>query len=118
MGRYRQYKNGIFGHRYNGLYVLKGESKGNFSVIDEDQKVIFSNLEDFEDCIWEIDKYTASEEDLVIAKELFEKEIYQLNAIYMDLWQKKKDGNIDPKDEMLLKWSEKVRNRKAEDKGF
>lgn len=118
MGRYRQYKNGIFGHRYNGLYVLKGESKGSFSVIDEDQKVIFSNLEDFEDCIWEIDKYTASEEDLVIAKELFEKEIYQLNAIYMDLWQKKKDGNNDPKGEMLLKWSEKVRNRKAEDKGF
>ena len=36
----------------------------------------------------------------------------------MDLWQKKKDGNIDPKGEMLLKWSEKVRNRKAEDKGF
>ena len=33
MARYRTYKNGITGHRYNGYYIIKGETKGTFATI-------------------------------------------------------------------------------------
>ena len=55
MARYREYKNGIFGHRYNGFYIIRGESKGNFKIVDKDNKDVLTGLLDFEDCAWQID---------------------------------------------------------------
>ena len=36
MARYRTYKNGITGHKYRGLYIIKGEEK----IIRENRKEI------------------------------------------------------------------------------
>ena len=66
MAKYRQYKNGIFGHRHNGYYIIKGEKKGNFSIKDKDGNLVKENIYDYDDAEWIIDKMTVSEEELVL----------------------------------------------------
>ncbi len=118
MAKYREYKNGIYGHRYNGLYIIRGDKKGKFKVIDADRKEVFTDLYDFDECTWQIDKITASEDELLIARQLYEKEIFQLSSLYMELMTKKSRGELDEKSAMLFKWTEKVRNRKVEDRAY
>jgi len=118
MARYREYKNGIFGHRYNGLFVIRGESKGEFKIVDKDNKDVLTGLLDFDECIWQIDKLTASEDDLAIIRSLYDKDLFQLSSLYMDLHQKNLSGSLDERSKALYKWTEKVRNRKDEDREF
>ena len=118
MAKYREYKNGIYGHRYNGLYVIKGEEKGQFKVIDFEKKEVLTDLLDFNECIWQIDKLTASKEELSMARMLYEKPLYQLSSLFMDLMQKKSSEGLDEKNEILFKWVEKVRNRKDVERDF
>ena len=59
MARYRTYKNGIFGHKHNGYYIIRGK-KGEFSIQDEAGKTVMDKLYDFTDAEWEIDKMTES----------------------------------------------------------
>ena len=118
MARYRTYKNGITGHRYNGYYIIKGETKGKFAILNEDKTVFQNNILDFEECEWIIDKETASEEEMNMIKRLYEKEIYQLSTLFVELMQKKEREGLEPKSANLYKWVEKVRKRKADDRLF
>lgn len=119
MARYRTYKNGITGHRYKGYYIIRGETKGKFSIWKEDKTIYKNDVYDYEECEWIIDKETWNEEDANLIKELYKLEIYQLSAIFVDLMQKKeRQGGLDPKGERLYKWSEKIRRRKASDRQF
>ena len=119
MARYRTYKNGITGHRYKGYYIIKGEKKGQFAIWKEDRSVLKDNLYDFEECEWTIDKETADHDTLVMLKMLYEKEIYELSALFVELMQKReRQGTLEEKSANLYDWVEKVRRRKAEDREF
>ena len=119
MSRYRTYKNGITGHRYKGYYIIKGEKKGEFSILNEDASVFKNNVYDYDECEWIIDKETADHSTMVMIKMLYEKEIYELSALFVELMQKRaRQGFLEPKSQDLYDWVEKVRRRKAEDRGF
>lgn len=118
MARYRTYKNGITGHRYKGYYIIRGDAKGKFSIWNEDKTVFKDNILDYEECEWILDKETADETNLNLMQSLYEKEIYQLNEIFWDLLQKKKNKELDPKGEELYKMVEKIRRRKIQDRQF
>ncbi len=119
MGRYRTYKNGIFGHRYKGFYIIRGE-KGKFAIWNEDKTVFRENILDYDDCEWIIDKETADFSTQVMIKMLYDKEIYELSALFVELMQKKErnGGTLEPKSQALYEWTEKVRRRKAEERKF
>ena len=106
MAKYRTYKNGITGHRYNGYYIIKGETKGAFAIWNEDGTVFKDGVYDYEDCEWVIDKATASQEDLSVMQSLYEKEIYQLSSLFVELMQKKEREGLDAQNETLYKWVE------------
>ena len=119
MARYRTYKNGITGHRYKGYYIIRGEKKGLFEICDEDKEVIQDEILDYDECEWIIDKITADHETEVLMKMLYDKEIYELSALFVELIQKKdREGTLDSKSEGLYTWVEKIRKRKAEDRCF
>lgn len=118
MARYRTYKNGITGHKYNGYYIIKGETKGLFEIWNEDKSVFKNNIYDYEECEWLIDKETADKETMLMMKQLYEKEIYQLSALFVELMQKKDREGLEKKSENLYKWVEKVRRRKADNREF
>ncbi len=117
MARYRTYKNGIYGHRYKGLYIIKAE-KGNFSVVDENSDIILESLHDYDDCEWAIDKELATEEELTIMQNLYSKEIFQLSSLFVELMQKREREGLDEKEKKLYAFVEKVRKRKADDRKF
>jgi hypothetical protein len=119
MAKYRTYKNGITGHRYKGYYIIKGETKGKFVIWNEDKTVFKDNIYDYEDCEWIIDKETVDHSDMVMIKMLYEKEIHELSALFVELMQKRdREGSLDSKSQNLYNWVEKVRKRKAEDREF
>lgn len=113
MARYRTYKNGITGHKYNGFYIVKGEGKGDFSILNEDKTVFEDKISDFEECEWIIDKETCGDENINIIKQLYGMEIYELSRLFVELMQKKAEQGLTPKSENLYKWCGKVRSRKA-----
>lgn len=117
MARYRMYKNGIYGHRYKGYYIVKADN-GLFDVIDGERVALASGLPAYDDGEWEIDKATASEADLKVMDALYRMEIYQLSSLFVDLMQKSGRGRLSDKDQLLYNWVEKVRKRKAEGKPF
>ena len=118
MARYRTYKNGITGHRYNGYYIIKGETKGTFAIWNEDKTVFRDNILDYDECEWIIDKETADPYNYNMIKLLYEKEIFQLSGLMVELIQKKDRQGLDAKSENLYNWVVKVRKRKAEDRQF
>ena len=119
MAKYRTYKNGITGHRYNGYYIIKGDSKGRFAIWNEDKSVFKDNIYDYEECEGIIDKEIADHPTMVMIEMLYDKEIYELSAMFVELMQKReRDGFLDQKNENLYHWVEKIRKRKAEDREF
>ena len=112
MARYRMYKNGIFGHRYQKYYIVKNDDK-HFTILNDKGGVYKTNMTSFTECEWEIDKVTASAEDKAIMNELYQKEVYQLSAIIVDLMQKKEEGPLNKKDASVFRWTEKIRSRKV-----
>lgn len=119
MGRYRTYKNGIYGSRHKGYYIVKidGEPKA-FEIIDEERNKITDNLKDYNECEWYIDKITASEEELKEMKLLYAKEIFELSGEMMELYNKKSESGLNKKEKERLKMVEKIRWRKSEDRVF
>ena len=89
-----------------------------FSILKEDKTVFKDKIYDFDESEWIIDKETANQEELEIIKQLYDKEIYQLSSLFIELMQKKEKDGLDEKEEILYKWIEKVRRRKAEDRVF
>lgn len=117
MARYRQYKNGIFGHRYKKRYIIRGE-KGGFSVVDENKNVLAENLEDFDDCEWFIDKMAATNIQKNRMKSLYDEEIYQLSNTLIELMEKKNSMGLSDEEEELYDMVGKVRKRKTKERAF
>ena len=119
MAQYRTYKNGITGHRYNGYYIIKGEEKGKFSVWNADKSVFMDNIYDYDECEWIIDKEIANQSTETMMRMLYDKEIYELSDLLLELMQKKqRNGKLDSKSKELYDLVVKIRKRKAEDRPF
>lgn len=118
MARYRTYKNGITGCRYKGSYIIKGERKGEFSILAEDGSLLRSGLYDFADCQWEIDKASAGEKERARMEELYAKQIYELTAILARLKDKNAAGELTDGEAELLLITDTIRARKAKDRPF
>ena len=118
MARYRTYKNGITGYRYKGYYIIKGEKKGEFSILSGDGSPLRTGLYDFEDCQWEIDKTSAGREVLAWMEDLYAKKIYELTAILVSLEEKAAGGGLTSKEDTLMRITETIRSRKAKNRSF
>ena len=118
MARYRTYRNGITGCRYKGCYILKGDKKGEFSILAKDGSPLKAGVYDFEDCQWEIDKITATQEERAQMEGLYNKQFYELAIILADLGEKAAAGRLTPKEGVLLQIAETVRSRKAKERPF
>ena len=71
-----------------------------------------------DECEWIIDKETADPENYNMIKLLYEKEIFQLSGLMVELIQKRDRQGLDAKSENLYNWVVKIRKRKAEDRQF
>ena len=117
MARYRLYKNGIMGHRYKNLYIIKVD-KDHFRVVDESNNLVFDKISDYDECEWLIDKHVATEKENELMRYLYGKEIYQLSSLYVNLMNQKNAEGLDEENESLFAWVEKIRRRKAEEREF
>ena len=131
MARFRQYKNGIFGHRYKGLYITRNNSNrwknGKlYSMIDENGNPAcdpgtgetFEESPDFEDCEWFIDKLKASEEEMALYRKLYDCSIPELYRIKAKYSRKTEEGTITKEEKALYTLVEKVMKRKDKDMAF
>ena len=116
MGRYRTYKNGIYGHRHNGYYVVMGkEGKGDFSILNSKGEIVKEKVYDFEEGIWIIDKMTVSDYELSMMKQLYTYQIFELSKLFLELV---KEEERDEKSKLLYKWCNVNRKRKIEEREF
>lgn len=123
MAKFRTYKNGIFGHRYKGYYILRNNAnqfrKGKlYRVIDEEQNLIMDDTEDYFDCEWYIDKLKASDEEMKIYKTLYACEIPQLHRLCASYSIKTEENTITKEENILYLMTLKIRDRKIADKAF
>lgn len=116
MARYRLYKNGIYGHRYKGYYIVKDGKK--FSILGTDKTVLEDDLKDYYDAEWEIDKITASPEMLKILQELYSEEIYMLSKFFDEMMKKDNAEGLTKSESDFYVWVKKIRARKAENKPY
>ena len=119
MSKYRKYKNGIYGIRYNGHYIVpegEGRKKTGFHVVDDRQNVVFGTQESVDDCKWMIDISMATKEEKELVKKLYALEIIDLSIYYTQLLERKNERPLNPKEQMMEKWLGPVRSRKADDK--
>lgn len=86
--------------------------------MNEDKSIFRDKMLDYDECEWCIDKTTAGESDKEVIKTLYEKELYQLSALFVDLIQKKEKEGLEKESADLYRWVEKVRKRKAEDREY
>ena len=118
MARYRLYKNGIFGHRYKGYFIVKDEKQEKFSILSSDQTVLEDDLDDYYDAEWEIDKITASPEMLKILQDLYGEEIYMLSKFFAEMMEKDNAEGLTKDEKDFYEWVKKIRARKAANKPY
>ena len=123
MAKFREYKNGIVGHRHKGYYIIRNnnnQSKNGklYKVIDENRNIIMDNNPDYSNCEWYIDKLVASSEEIEVYKRLYECDIAQLQRMCMSYSQKTEDGSIKKDEKVLYKMILKIRDRKISGQPF
>lgn len=120
MARYRLYKNGIFGHRYKGYFIVKDvcDGKKTFSILGSDKTVLEDNLNDYYDAEWEIDKITASPEMIKILQDLYGEEIYMLSKFFAEMMDKDNSEGLTQDEKDFYEWVKKIRARKAANKPY
>lgn len=120
MARYRLYKNGIFGHRYKGYFIIKDETEEGkkFSILGADKIVLKEDISDYADAEWEIDKVTASPKVLQIIQDLYSEEIYMLSKFFAELMEKDNGDGLTSEEKDFYAWVKKIRRRKAANKPY
>lgn len=114
MSKYRQYKNGIYGIRYNGYYIVpegEGRKKTGFHVVDSEGVLKYGSQPSIDDCKWLINAGQATEAEKALVKKLYSMEIIDLTILLSQLMER--GDELNEKEKMLDKWLEMVRDRKA-----
>ena len=117
MAKFRQYKNGIFGHRYKQYYILRNNAnkfkRGKlYRVVDKDGNEVFGETAEYEDCEWFIDKLVATKEELDLYHALYDTEINQLYRMANKYSVKTEEGTIENDEKKLYALIRKIMNRK------
>lgn len=107
---YRRYKNGIYGLKYRGLYIIPVDNN-KCQVINEDKYLIIDDLDSREDAVWEIEKRYASEKEKELLEFLYSKDISDLTSYMMDYYEKK-----DKEAKYIYNMTSFIRDRKDEGK--
>ena len=116
MSKYRKYKNGIYGIRYNGYYIVpegEGRRKTGFHVVDGGGELKYETQESIDDCRWLINVGQATDAEKALVKRLYSMEIIDLTILLSQLMEK--GDELNEKEKLLDKWLEPVRDRKARD---
>lgn len=120
MGRYRTYKNGITGHRYKKLYIVRNtdeDGKKYYEVSDGKQQLL-GRYDSYWDAEWEIDKITAAPELTALLKELYAENFVRIDTFFRELMEKEDNGTITLEEKEFLDWVTKIRKRKAKGKPY
>lgn len=123
MAKFRQYQNGIFGHRYKKHYILRNNAnkfkKGKlYTVIDEKRNVLMQDNPDYDECEWFIDKLVAMPEEMELYRKLYDCEIAQLHRMAAKYSQKSEDGTITKDEKSLYGLVRKIMDRKVKELDF
>lgn len=123
MAKFRQYKNGIFGHKYKKYYILRNNAnqykKGKlYTIIDENGNIIVQDNPDYDDCEWFIDKMVATDEEMTLYKTLYECDIAKLHRMAAKFSQKSEEGTIEKDEKKLYEIIRKIMGRKINDLEF
>ena len=116
MSKYRKYKNGIYGIRHNGYYIVpegEGRRKTGFHVVDRDGELRYDTQQSIDDCKWLINVEQATDAEKALVKRLYSMEIIDLTILLSQLLEK--GDELNEKEKLLDKWLEPVRDRKARD---
>ena len=106
---YREYKNGIYGLRYRGLYIIPVDDK--CQVVDNKGYLVIDDLKDREDGIWAIEKRKASEQEKEVLEFLYKKTVPELTTYMMEYYNKS-----DAQSKYVYKMSNLIRDRKEKDR--
>ena len=116
MAKFRTYKNGITGLRYQGYFIVSNEANPDkFDIIDENHYPLVQLYDSIEECKWYLDKYTATPEQKEMIEQLATMEIYELNHRMMELFRKNEGKRMDKATRHELDIVTTVRNRKVSD---
>ena len=107
---YRRYKNGIYGLKYRGLYIIPVDNN-KCQVINDKTFLLMDNIDSREDAIWEIEKKYASDKEKELLKFLYNKDISDLTSYMMDYYEKK-----DKESKYIYKMANIIRDRKDKNK--
>ena len=116
MSKYRKYKNGIYGIRHNGYYIVpegEGRRKTGFHVVDGYGELKYDTQYSIYYCKWLINVEQATDAEKALVKRLYSMEIIDLTILLSQLLEK--GDELNEKEKLLDKWLEPVRDRKARD---
>lgn len=123
MAKFRQYKNGIFGHRHKGYYIIRNNNNqfkaGKlYKVIDANENLIKDADPDYDNCEWFIDKMVANDSEMEVYKRLYDCDIAQLQRMCVTYSIKTEEGTINKEEKVLYKMLLKIRDRKIKELPF
>ena len=123
MAKIRQYKNGIFGHKHKGYYIIRNNNNqfkaGKlYKVIDADENVIMDEDPNYYNCEWFIDKLVATKDEMEVYKRLYACDIAQLQRMCMTYSIKTEEETIEKDEKVLYKMLLKIRDRKINELPF
>ena len=113
MSRYRLYKNGIYGVRYEKMYIVPVKEDGNmttYSIWNADKEVIREGLQSYDDAKWEIAISNATAEDMLIIQKLNATDQATIVRLQKELMESERQ--YTPEGETAGKWLEMVGYRK------
>lgn len=129
MGRFRTYKNGIYGHRYKDLYVVrtvnpekdkngKEHQKKGYYVINAEKEKLTDKFDNYWDAEWEIDKITASQDMKEFLQNLYNEDFFTINRFFLQLMEKEEKNEMNENEAEFFYWVKKIRERKAKGKNY
>ena len=124
MAKFRQYSNGIFGHRYRKKYYILRNNNNKYktgklySVIDEEQNVLLQDEPNYDDCEWYIDKLAADEQEMEIYQYLYGLNISSLHALAAKYSAETEAGTIDAAEKKAYPFVLKILDRKIREVPF
>ena len=89
----------------------EGRKKTGFHVVDSNKELKFETQPSIEDCKWLINIEKANEAEKKLIRKLYSMEIIDLTILLSQLLERGDD--LNEKEQMLNKWLEMVRDRKA-----
>lgn len=123
MAKFRTYKNGIFGHKYKGYYILRNNANQSrkdklYWIVDEDGNIVYEKNPEYSECEWYLDKLTATKEEMDVYSTLYECDIPQLHRMCSAYSIKTEEKTITKEEKKLYKIILKIRDRKIADLPF